>query len=236
MECCGKPLCNGCINTHVSVHLDAMRKAKKVINVGDPKTLARCPFCNIPTSLSKKDFIGRLRKRIDLYDDAIAMQRLGLYYIEGSNGLQKDTKKGIELYRQASERGYVSASASLGDLYFGREGIAKDMEKETYYLRLAAMGGDIVARHNLGVFEAEAHNYDLAFRHLMISAMGGCDNSLKCVRHGYTSGHVSKDDFEKALRAHQVSKDAMEASKQRDPFPERTRAETNELTDNYMIP
>ena len=198
-----------------------MRKAKKVIDLGDPKTLVPCPFCNIPSSLSEKDFIGRLRKRIDLYDDAIAMQRLGLYYIDGSYGLQKDTKKGMELYRRASERGSVSASASLGDLYFGREGVGKDMEKATYYFRLAAMGGHIVARHNLGIYEAEAHNFDLAFRHLMISAMGGCDDSLKSIKVGYTSGHVSKDDFEKALRAHQVSKDVMEASKQRDPFPER---------------
>ena len=188
-----------------------------------PKRLYHAPFAISHRPYLKKTLLVgcRLRKRIDLYDDAIAMQRLGLYYIDGSYGLQKDTKKGMELYRRASERGSVSASASLGDLYFGREGVGKDMEKATYYFRLAAMGGHIEARHNLGVFEAEAHNYDLAFRHLMISAMGGCDDSLKSIKVGYTSGHVSKDDFEKALRAHQVSKDVMEASKQRDPFPER---------------
>ena len=28
-----------------------------------------------------------------------------------------------------------------------------DLEKAKYYFELAAMGGDVIARHNLGIFE-----------------------------------------------------------------------------------
>ena len=40
-------------------------------------------------------------------------------------------------------------------------------------------------------------------------------DSLKEIRECYLGGHATKDDFEKALRAHQASKDEMK-SDQRD--------------------
>lgn len=46
-------------------------------------------------------------------------------------------------------------------------------------------------------------------KHFMISASAQCDESLKMVGKGYRSGHVTKDDYEKTLRAYQASTDEM---------------------------
>ena len=89
------------------------------------------------------------------------------------------------------------------------------MKKHKYYLELAAMGGDVTAMHNLGMFEAREGNMDRAMKHWMISAGAGYDKSLKEIREGYMNGHVTKDDFEKALRAHKEANDEMK-SDQRD--------------------
>ena len=49
----------------------------------------------------------------------------------------------------------------------------------------------------------------------MIAAGAGDDKSFKEIREGYLIGHVTKDDFEKALRSHKDAQDAMK-SEQRD--------------------
>ena len=44
---------------------------------------------------------------------------------------------------------------------------------------------------------------------VMISAAAGYDDSLDAIRRCFMDGHASKDDFEKALRAHKEAKDEM---------------------------
>ena len=45
----------------------------------------------------------------------------------------------------------------------------------------------------------------------MIAARAGYDDSLKGIRVCYLNGHVTKDDFGKALRAHKEAKDEMKS-------------------------
>ena len=89
------------------------------------------------------------------------------------------------------------------------------MKKVKHYYELAAIGGHVNARHNLGVFEENTGNIDRAVKHYMISARAGYDNSVKEIRVCFMNGHATKDDFEKALRAHKEAKDGMK-SDQRD--------------------
>ena len=44
-------------------------------------------------------------------------------------------------------------------------------------------------------------------KHWMISAGAGYDDSLEGIRKCYLNGWATKDDFEKALRAHKEAKD-----------------------------
>ena len=63
--------------------------------------------------------------------------------------------------------------------------------------------------------ERDAGIISRAIKHWMISAGAGDDNSLKNIRVCFMIGHSTKDDFEKALRAHKEAKDGTK-SDQRD--------------------
>ena len=86
-----------------------------------------------------------------------------------------------------------------------------DAKKAEYYYELAAMMGNIRARHNLGCDEQDAGNMKRAVKHWMISAGAGYDKSLKGIREAFFNGHATKDDFEKALRAHKETADEMKS-------------------------
>ena len=92
-----------------------------------------------------------------------------------------------------------------------------DLKKAKYYYELAAMGGDVFARANIGAIECNAGNVDRAVKHYMIAAGAGCDDSLKEIRECFLNGNATKDDFEKALRAHKEAQDEMK-SEQRDAY------------------
>ena len=74
---------------------------------------------------------------------------------------------------------------------------------------LQLWGGDLDARYNLGLEESRGGNIDRAVKHWMISAGAGDDDSLKEIRQCFMNGHVTKNDFEKALRANKEAKDEM---------------------------
>ena len=196
-ECCGKILCMGCM--HGAFTADN-----------------RClfPFCRIPHYNSNEDIIERLQKRAEA-NDAVAFKQLGYHYMDGTRGFPQDSNKAMELWHRAGELGYAMSYGSIGRAYYTGEGVERDMKKAIYYYELAAMGGVVEARHNLGSFEGHAGNMSRAVRHWMISAGAGYDNSPKEIRRCYLNGHATKADFENALRSHKEAKDEMK-SDQRD--------------------
>ena len=52
---------------------------------------------------------------------------------------------------------------------------------------------------------------DRALKHWTIAVAAGHDTSLKNIRICFLNGHVSKDDFERALRAHKEAADEMKS-------------------------
>ena len=88
--------------------------------------------------------------------------------------------------------------------YENGNGVEIDTKKANHYYKLAAMGGYVFARYNLGNNEQRAGNMNKALKHYMIAAEGGMDNSLKNIQKFYTNGHATKDDYVKALRAYQA--------------------------------
>jgi len=108
-------------------------------------------------------------------------------------------------------------------------GVEKDKKKEVYHSEQAAIGGDIIARYNLGCVEEEHGRMDRAVKHWIINAKLGDDNALEVLKNKYRAGCfqgglVSKEDFAAALRAHQAAVDATKS-------PQRVAAEeSNTLT------
>ena len=200
-SCCGKTLCLGC----------AVMVSKKGNNC--------CAFCRAPLNVSNSVHVNRLKARVEANDED-AMSLLGSCYVDGTHGFQQDLQKGMELWTGAAELGCTEACGILGDAYnpqrnIGPEGVESDIKKCIYYYELAAMGGHATARFNLGILEESAGNIDRAVKHLMIGAAAGHDTALQWIRDRYQDGHVSKEQFAKALRAHKESVDAMK-SKERE--------------------
>ena len=117
----------------------------------------------------------------------------------------------MELWLRAGKLGCAMAYRCVAGAYDNGEGVERDAKKETYYNELAAMGGEVLARHNLGYIEGIAGNYHRAVKHFMISAGAGDDNSLKKIQQCFMHGHAIKDDFENALRAHKEANDEMKS-------------------------
>ena len=143
-----------------------------------------CPFCRTPEAFSDEKALERIQKRAES-DDAEAINMLGGYYHVGTMGLQQDHGKAMKLWLRAGELGCVASYGRIADCYHNGIGVERDMAKSKYYAELAAMGGHVISRHNIGATEWNACNFDRAVKHLMISAEAGWDESLKEIREGY---------------------------------------------------
>ena len=194
-SCCGKVICQGC--------------AYAVKMAGNKRNL--CPFCRSPASTSDGEAIEWVKKRAK-GDDAVATRNIGCYYCHGNYGLRQNYKKAMQLWLRAGELGNARAYCNIGFAYHTGEGVERDEKKGKYYYELAAMGGDVNARYNLGCVEAQTGNVVRAMKHYMISAGAGHDLSLKQIKECFMGGHATKDDFEMALRAHKGAKDEMKSA------------------------
>ena len=196
-SCCGKGICHGCIYA---------------MKMSEGKDL--CPFCRTPPPSPDEDIhqktINQIKKLMDK-GNAEAFNMLGSSYAEGKHGMPQDFQKANELWLKAAELGCSMAYYNLGQAYRLGRGVEMDMNKAKHYWEIAAMNGHIKARHNLGCTEGEAGNHRRAFRHYMISAKGGYDDSLDAVKQGFQFGFVLKDEYANTLRAYQKSNKEMKS-------------------------
>ena len=86
-----------------------------------------------------------------------------------------------------------------------------DNKKAKYYYELAAMGGCLEARNNLGCYEGEAGNYHRAMKHFVIAAKTGYKASMEGVKRGFQMGYVTKDEYAQTLRSYQKWCDEMKS-------------------------
>ena len=142
-----------------------------------------------------------IQKRVDA-GDPVAMLNLGNQYVDGGFGLEKDVARAVDLYERAAELGEKKPHFKLGFLYIEGEDVEKDTAKATLHWEAAALKGDIRARHNLGVLEYNAGNYDLALQHFKIAAKLGYQPSLDNIKELFMDGIATKADYAEALRGH----------------------------------
>jgi len=194
-SCCGKVICSGCI------HAVQMRDGN----------LGLCPFCRVPTPnrtkfpSAEEEIIKRYKKRrrLDL-NDPIGICDLGYMHRDGELGLPRSYAKSLELWHRAAELGSADAYYGIASAYSNGNGVEVDKKKARHYCELAAMIGDAEARHNLGVMEWQAGNYDRALRHFMIAVKDGGVKALSNIKSMYSYGDVTRDDYTTALRSYQA--------------------------------
>ena len=202
-ECCGHFICRGCIfENAIAFH----QRNEKRVNKNLKPLEENCPYCRTEGYDTEQQYIERLKVRVQL-DDPVAIYNLAGAYREGSKGLPMDTRKAFELMERSAELGYADALYNLSIHYRMGVGVRADAAKARHYLILAAKKGEIMARHNLGCEAQEEGDYNLAFRHWFMAAAAGGDGALKAIQSGFVLGFVTKDNYAKALRAHQKARD-----------------------------
>ena len=197
MPCCGKVMCSGCVHAN-----------KKL---GD-----LCPFCRTPSHITTdEETTRRITNRVEMNDHE-AMYHVGNAYAQQlPYGLLRSMAKALKLWHQAAELGHYGAYYNMGNAYNNGIGVGVDKKKATHYFELAAMGGHVVARHNLGAFEGQAGNHRRAKKHYMIAVECGYTESLTMIKTLFIHGLATKDDYTKSLQAHQSFLDEV-TSNQRD--------------------
>ena len=175
------------------------------------RKIVLCAFCRKPAPTTDEEEVNRTEKLMEA-DHAVACYKLGLYYTLGSMGMPQDFAKARELYLKAGELGCAEGYYNMGYSYNNGRGVVMDKKKAKHYYELAAMNGDLHARHYLGYIEAQAGNDHRAMKHFILAAKAGFKKSLDdAVRVGFMNGIVTKDEYANILRAYQQQHDEMKS-------------------------
>ena len=194
-ECCMKLVCNGCI-------LAARQRGLKNI----------CEFCRTPFTKDSASALVMIQKRVDK-GDAEAMHVLGNQYYYGLQGLVKDVRLAIELWKEAAELGSLDANYEVGRVYYHGDGVDENKPRGIHHWQQAAMKGHAHSRHNLGIDEFNNKNYELAVLHWMISAKMGYEKSLNAIKKRFMKGHATKAQYAEALRGYGDAVEVMKSPK-----------------------
>lgn len=85
---------------------------------------------------------------------------------------------------RAADLGHTMVYTNIGYCYEFGMGVEVDKEKAIHYYELGAMGGDSMARHNLGNTDAFVGDMDRALKHYMIAVRGGRSETLNQINGG----------------------------------------------------
>ena len=188
MSCCCKLMCAACLGGFAQP--------------GSP-----CPFCRAP-SPTYAEGVENLKKRMAV-NDGEAFHQLASAYQVGELGLRRDLDKALELWLRGAELGHTTSQFKVGNHFHYGDVVEQNVDKAKHYFQLAAIAGHVKARHNVGCLEQKSGDLKRACRHWIISASAGHDGSLHNLRVGFIEGIITKSEYEKALRAHKESNDAM---------------------------
>ena len=189
-SCCGKRICNGCI----------------LMLISDEKGL--CAFCRTPPPSSDEERVKQIKNLMDKGNGG-GFYQLASFYARGVYGIPQNFQKTNELLLKAGELGCAEGYHNLGLAYDNGRGVEADKKKAQHYYELAAIGGHLLARHNLGCVEEEAGNQHRAIKHWLISARAGSERSLDAVKIEFRNGLVTKDVYANTLRAYHESQKEM---------------------------
>ena len=133
-------------------------------------------------------------KRVQV-NDADAIYNYAHCYTSGLCDFPSDKTRAIQLWHQAGELGCTMAYDNIAYAHLRGDGVPKDRQLAKYYWELAAMGGSVSARYNLGIAEESTGNMDRALKHYKIAVSAGEVESLTQIHQLLLNGHATKDDL-----------------------------------------
>jgi len=151
-----------------------------------------------------------LREREDMLEHSCPFCRHAVIHAVSMS----DEKVKVDIMKriEANDPVNMEAHYNLACRYDDGKGVEKDKKKEIFHLEQAAIGGHHLARYMLGCEEFFNGKIERAKKHWIIAANLGLDDSIEALKQGYAVGHVSKEEFAAALRAHQAAVDATKSS------------------------
>ncbi len=188
-SCCFKLICKGC------GYADKLRQ-------WDENMQETCQFCRDIVPRTVEHINKNTTKRAEVNDPLALRQIASDHYNEG------DYDEAFKYFTKAAELVDADAHYNLSIMYQTGHGVEKDEKKQIFHLEEAAIDGHPDARSRLAAFEGLKGRFDRAVKHFIIAANLGCEFSIQVLKEYYKEGHVSKDDFAAALRAHQAAVDA----------------------------
>ena len=208
-ECCGNRICNGCV----------IAQSKEEI-IGNGKRIGEfgCAFCRAPPSTTDRERIDRIKRGVER-NHAGSTILLGIRYMKGDRGFQKDMAKAIELMLTAGKLGCADGYYIVGNLYINGNGVEKDMNRAKHYHELGAIGGCLISRHIIACFEGQAGNHERAYKHFLIGAKAGFEPSMNYLQRGFKNGYITKDEYAGALRAYQKQHEERNSARRDEALP-----------------
>ena len=79
-----------------------------------------------------------------------AQIKMGLWYLDGSNGVAEDSVEAAKWFRKAAEQGHALAQSMLGAMYYAGLGVTKDHAEMVKWVSKAAEQGDAEGQFRLG--------------------------------------------------------------------------------------
>jgi hypothetical protein len=97
-------------------------------------------------------------------------------YINGTDGIKKDTKKAIQLFKRAAELGGRNAQIELTKLYYTGHVVTKCLQKARYYAEKAVDHGSREAQFILAqlIENSDSNSEEEVFRLYTLAAFQGC--------------------------------------------------------------
>jgi TPR repeat protein len=180
-----------------------------------------CAFCRTLRPSNPREFVDRLRVRVEKYNDAQAMNSLGDSYRDGLHGVEIDRAKAMELYR----RSYECKSPEAADrLSYYSTGSAK-----REYMKEGARRGHINQSLELGVSGLNYGTVDkeYAVRLIVRAASAGDEEAMGICWKMFQAGLLLKKDLESTIRAKQAALE--EVNNEDRAFPMRFHAYCNSI-------
>ena len=200
--CCGKDICKAC-------HKENEASIKKQNEENADKNVAfTCPFCREPVPTDRFEYFRQLQAR-SLQNDRNALMLVGNCYLYGDDGAPKDNLQALDCFIRAVELGSAEACTCIKIIYDEGRGVPVDRRKATFFAKVGALRGEIVARHNIGYAEYyDLRNYEIAIRHWKIAAEAGSQISLNALKNIYSANgkrsgkkFITKEYLDFAYRA-----------------------------------
>ena len=166
-------------------------------------------------------------------NDAVAIGRLGNYYLSGDLGLRKDKDKGLALLIRAANLGDPHSCYKLGCIYkFGHCDVICDDAVAIKYWEPAAEKGHVGAREHLAHEEEDNGNFSRAKKHWRIAAALGSEHSMFCLIGCFQTNTLRHNDLAICLQSYDKAWIG-QRSEQRSNYERFLRLEKGEATDEY---